>query len=197
MRVLFIIFFGLLVNYGTAQRQNINYRTSIDSTNRLHYLVFTDKSNCKLIYPIIRHGSVQRPGFYFHYQTSFDTITLQNLLADTSNVINRRLKESKFIVTGDGKLFDLVSGYTYVDKDLVSDKYEIYSIDGKIYKQRSAKTDGYGLARKDYKPNRRLKKKIKQLNSDDLKITILRGKEAYNKYGLIGMNGIIEIEEKK
>jgi len=26
---------------------------------------------------------------------------------------------------------------------------------------------------------------------------VLRGKDAYDKYGLIGMNGVIEIEEKK
>lgn len=197
MRVSFIIFFGLLVNCGTAQRLNIKYRTSTDSTNRLHYLVFTDKSNCKLTYPIVSHASVQRPGFNFQYRVSNDTITLQNLLADTSNAINRRLKESKFIVSGDGKLFDLVSGYTYVDSNLVSDKYDIYSINGKIYRQRRAKTDGYGLVRKDYKPNRRLKEKVKRLNADDLRIKILRGKEAYDKYGLTGMDGVIEITEKK
>ena len=48
---------------------------------------------------------------------------------------------------------------------------------------------------KDYKPNQKLKKRIKQIKADSSKITVLRGKEAYNKYGIIGMDGVIEIEE--
>jgi hypothetical protein len=104
---------------------------------------------------------------------------------------------SKFVITGDRKIFDVVSGYTYVDSDLISDRYDIYSIDGKIYKQKRTKTDGYGLVRKDYRPNKRLKKQVKQIDADNYEIKVLRGKEAYDKYGLIGMNGVIEITEKK
>lgn len=100
-------------------------------------------------------------------------------------------------MTGDSKIFDVVSGYTYVDSELISDKYDIYSVDGKIYKQKRAKTDGYGLVRKDHSPNKKLKKRLKQIDLDNCKITVLRGKEAYDKYGLIGMNGVIEISEKK
>ncbi len=197
MRVLLIIFFGLVLNYGTAQKLNINYRTSTDSTERLHYLVFTSDSFCKLVYPDRIHGEViPPPNFSFGYKRSNDTITFHFLLIETNSII-KRLKESKFIITQDGKLVDLVSGYTYVDNKLVSDKYDIYSIDGKIYKQKRAKTDGYGLVRKDYKPNERLKKRIKELSSDKFKVTVLRGKNAYDKYGLIGMNGVIEITETK
>jgi len=191
---------GLLINYGTAQQLNINYRTTTDSTERLHYLVFADKSNCRLIYPIRNHGDAmfpQKREFNLTYKISKDTITFQGDDTDSNNRTIERLLNSKFVITGDRKIFDVVSGYTYVDSDLISDRYDIYSIDGKIYKQKRTKTDGYGLVRKDYRPNKRLKKQVKQIDADNYEIKVLRGKEAYDKYGLIGMNGVIEITEKK
>jgi hypothetical protein len=200
MRTSLTIFLGLLINYGTAQQLNINYRTTTDSTERLHYLVFADKSNCRLIYPIRNHGDAmfpQKREFNLTYKVSKDTITFQGDDTDTNTRTIKRLLNSKFIITGDRKIFDVVSGYTYVDSDLISDKYDIYSIDGKIYKQKRTKTDGYGLVRKDYRPNKRLKKQVKQIDADNYEIKVLRGKEAYDKYGLIGMNGVIEITEKK
>jgi hypothetical protein len=200
MRTSLTIFLGLLINYGTAQQLNINYRTTTDSTERLHYLVFADKSNCRLIYPIRNHGDAmfpQKRELNLTYKVSKDTITFQGDDKDSNNRTIERLLNSKFIITGDRKIFDVVSGYTYVDSDLISDKYDIYSIDGKIYKQKRTKTDGYGLVRKDYRPNKRLKKQVKQIDADNYEIKVLRGKEAYDKYGLIGMNGVIEITEKK
>ncbi len=139
----------------------------------------------------------QKRDFNLTYRISQDTITFQGPDLDSNNGTIGRLLKSKFRVTGDRQLFDIVSGYTYVDSELISDKYDIYSIDGKIYKQKSVKTDGYGLVRKDYRPNQKLKKRVKLINADNCKITVLRGKKAYDKYGLIGMNGVIEIVEKK
>jgi hypothetical protein len=200
MRTSLTIFLGLLINYGTAQQLNINYRTATDSTERLHHLVFVDKSNCKLIYPIRNHGDamfLQKREFNLTYRVSQDTITFQGGEMDSNNRIIERLMNSKFVITGDRKIFDIVSGYTYVDSELISDKYDIYSVDGKIYKQKRTKTDGYGLVRKDYRPNKRLKRRVKQIDVANYKITVLRGKVAYDKYSLIGMNGVIEISEKK
>jgi len=139
----------------------------------------------------------QKREFNLTYSVFRDTITFQDGDIDLNNRTIERLLNSKFIIAGDKKIFDVVSGYTYVDNELVSDKYDIYSIDGKIYRQKRAKTDGYGLIRKDYRPNKRLKKHIKQIDTDNYKICVLRGNGAYLKYGLIGMNGVIEITEKK
>ena len=139
----------------------------------------------------------QQRDFPFTYQVNQDTIYIQPADSDTNNKTLKRLKESKFLVNGDNQLFDIVSGYTYVDNNSASDKYDIYSIDGKIYKQKRVKTDGYGLVRKSYRPNKKLRKRIKEFNADNCEITVLRGKEAYDKYGLIGIDGVIEIAEKK
>jgi hypothetical protein len=200
MRFSLIVFFGLLVNYGTAQQLNIKYRTAIDSTEKFHFLVFIDNSNGKLIYPIRNHGDAmfpQKREFNFTYRIIQDTVHIQPADIDENNKTIQRLIKSRFQTNGGRQLFDIVSGYTYVDNNLVSGKYDIYSIDGKIYKQKKVKTDGYGLVRKDYRPNKKLKKRIKELNADNCKIIILRGKEAYDKYGLIGMDGVIEITEKE
>lgn len=200
MRTSLTIFFGLLFNYATAQHININYRTATDRTERLHYLLFVDKSNCRLIYPIRNHGDAmfpQKREFNLTYRVSHDTITFRSRDMDSNNRTIERLLNSKFVISGEEKIFDVVSGYTYVDVELISDKYDIYSIDGKIYKQKRAKTDGYGLVRRDYRPNKKLEQRVKQIDPDNCKITVLRGKEAYDKYGLIGMNGVIEISETK
>ncbi len=200
MRTSLTIFLGLLINYGAAQQLNINYRTATDSTERLHHLVFVDKLNCKLIYSIRNHGDAmfpQKREFNLTYRVSQDTITFKGEDMDLNNRTIERLLNSKFVMTGDRKIFDVVSGFTYVDSELISDKYDIYSVDGKIYKQKRTKTDGYGLVRKDFRPNKRLKKRVKKIDLDNCKINVLRGKEAYDKYGLIGMNGVIEISEMK
>ncbi len=200
MRVLLILIFGFLSSIGTAQQLNISYRTATDSTEKIHFLVFTDKSNGKLIYPTKNHADAmfpQKREFSFVYSVIKDTIYIKVVESDLNNKTIERLKKSKFKANGYGQLFDIVSGFTYVDNNLVSDKYDIYSVNGKIYKQKRAKTDGYGLVRKDYRPNQKLKKRIKEINADNYKITILRGREAYNKYGLIGMNGVIEITERR
>lgn len=199
MRVLLILIFGLLSSIGTAQQVNISYRTVADSTEKFHFLVFTDKSNGKLIYPTRNHADVmfpQKREFSFAYSVIKDTIYIKMVESDLNNKTIERLKKSKFKPDGDGQLFDIVSGYTYVDNNLVSDRYDIYSVNGKIYRQKRPRTDGYGLVRKDYRPNQKLKKRIKKINADNYKITILRGKAAYNKYGLIGMNGVIEVTER-
>lgn len=200
MKISLIIFFGLTFNYGTAQKLNIKYRTATDSTEKFHCLVFTDKSNGKLIYPIRNHGDTmvpQKREFKFTYSVFQDTVHIQAVDLDPNNKTLERLIKSKFKVNSNRQIFDVVSGYTYVDNNLVSNKYDIYSIDGKTYKQKRVKTDGYGLVLKDYRPNQKLKKRIKELKAGNFKITILRGKEAYDKYGLLGMDGVIEITEKK
>jgi hypothetical protein len=198
MKFSLTLLLALFINYGRAQQLNIKYRTATDSIDRLHYLVFTDKSNCQLVYPNRNHGDAmlqQQRYFNLTYSVFHDTINLRGQDLDINDRIISRLLKSKFVVTGDKQIFDPITGYTYVDSELISYKYDIYVINGKIYKQKKAKSNGYGLVIKDYKPNQKLKKRIKQIKADSSKITVLRGKEAYNKYGIIGMDGVIEIEE--
>ncbi len=200
MRIIISILLILTINGANAQQLNIGYRTAAESNQKLHYLVFMDKSNCKLKFPPQNHGDAMFPqtrDYVFKYRVDNDTITFYGISADSTNLTLDRILKSKFTVTDDKTLFDCISGYTYVNKDLVSDKYTIYAIDGKVFKQKATEMDGYGLVRKNFKMNSKIKRKVKDLNEDTHTVNILIGKEAYDKYGLIGMNGVIEIEKKE
>jgi hypothetical protein len=141
--------------------------------------------------------SKQKRDFDLNYRLSGDTIVFSGTESDTVNLVLSRLLKSRFIAKSDKEIYDLVSGYTYVDVKSIDDRHTIYTVDREIFKQKTAKTDFYGLIVKDYKVNGRLKRKIKQIDVDKYAVTILKGKPAYDKYGLIGINGVIEIEQKK
>jgi len=189
MRLPLIVLLTLTLNYGTSQRLNATYRTTTGDTQSSHYLTFIDKVDCRLTFPA--HGHVimtKRLDFDLTYKVSGDTIVFAGTSLDTTNQVVRRFLNSRFILKSDKVMYDLVSGYPYVDKRLIDDKHTIYSIDGEIFKQNNS-----------HKAKGRLKRKLKQIAEDKDKYTfnILKGKPAYDKYGVIGMNGIIEIERKK
>lgn len=202
MKLPLLILLTLTSSYVMSQQLNVKYRTAIDSAERSHHLVFIDESNCILTFPASGHEDAmayraQNRNFFLKYIVINDTLTLQGGQLDTSNLIVRRLRKSRFIKVDNKKIFDCVSGYTYVDEKLTSSKCLIYSIDGKIFKQRAPRTNSYGLVVKSYGTNKSLSKQINQLDKDNYDINILKGKAAYDKYGLIGINGIIEFEQKK
>jgi hypothetical protein len=139
----------------------------------------------------------QKKDFDLKYILTGDTIVFSGTNLDTSNFILKRVLSSRFIEKSDKTIYDHVSGYTYVDKNSIDDRHTIYAVHGEIFKQKTTKVDGYGLVVKDYKTYGRLRRKIKQIDVDKYAVNILKGKSAYDKYGLIGMNGVIEIEQKK
>jgi hypothetical protein len=189
MRLPLIVLLTLTLNYGTAQRLNAIYRTTPGDNQPSHFLTFIDKVNCRLTFPAHGHVMItKRMDFDFNYKVSGDNVVFAGTTLDTTNQVVKRILNSRFILKSDKVMYDLVSGYPYVDERLIDDKHTIYSIDGKIFKQNS-----------NHKAKGRLKRKLKQIGEDKDKYTfnILKGKAAYDKYGVIGMNGIIEIEQKK
>jgi hypothetical protein len=139
----------------------------------------------------------QKRNFEMHYKLNGDTITFLRIRIDTGDLVLEQFINSPFIVRADETIYDLASGYSYVNIKLIDRKHNIYVIDGKLYRQRRAETDGYGIVKKAYKTNCRLRKKIKQVDVNKCTINILKGKSAYEKYSLIGMNGVIEVDMKK
>lgn len=200
MRISLVVILGLIYCTGTAQQLNTPYRTAVEDNLQLHYLVFTDEFNCKVIFPLQNHADamlgLNRGGFNVQYKTTKGTLTFILEEANTVDLIVDRLQNARFILTSDNYLFDSASGFTYLDENLTTDKYTIYSFEGKIYKQKAAKVDGYGLIRKSYKMKGRLKRKLKAVDEEKHTVSIIKGKEAFEKYGLIGMNGVFEIKEK-
>jgi len=198
MRTSTIILLVLASRFGLAQQLNVSYRTAKDDYERLHYLIFTDSSNCKLIFPRVAADDLihQKLEFDFTYRVVKDTIHFQAAQLDSMNSIASRILNSKFVIVKHGRIFDTVSGYTYVDKDLVLDDYFIFAYRGRIYPQKLA-SDGYDRALLIAQLNPRLQRKIKRKHQVNLKLVTVTGNMAYDKYGLPGMNGVIEIAERK
>jgi hypothetical protein len=188
-KISFIILLCVPINL-SAQKIGIEYRTSIDSSESLHYLSFK------------RDGTVsirfwRGPGVYFHDQIQTSITYYYKKIGDTikintnSNDINlkdnpviQRILNSKFILTPKGYLYDFNSGFTYVDNKLTKKtSYGAIAFDGKLYIIRKRGTNS-------------LRRKIKDLNSDNYVNNIIRGKKAFDKYGIKGINGVIELNKK-
>lgn len=199
MRTVVIAMLGLVFGNVTAQQLNINYRTATEGYEGLYYVVFLDKSNCRISFPMTTHVDAMFPrkrNFDMSYKVTNDTISFFSTNLDSTNSVVQRILLSKFVIVGKKKLVDIVNGYTYVDKTRVSDKHIVFAFNGKTYRQKTT-YDGYGLALKVNKLNPRLRRRIKKSGEVNLSVTILRGKSAYEKYGLVGMNGVVEISSNK
>ncbi|WP_207434236.1 hypothetical protein [Sabulibacter ruber] len=200
MRLLLTLFFALTFTCGTAQKIGAWYRTVSEENKPIHYLIFLDSKNCRLAVPARNHADAmvrQKRDFHLTYTKKDDTIYFSATEPVENDSLIQRFLDSRFTTNTQNKLHDFVSDYTYIDKNLVKDRYTIYAIEGEVFKQRAAVVDGYGLVRKDYKMSRRLRKRLSEVKSDDYSMSILRGKPAYKKYGLIGLNGVIEFVRKK
>lgn len=174
----------------TAQRIGVEYRTAINSINTLHFITFNKDSTVNIRFP-------NHPGFnifdpnevkaIWYYIKKGDTIKIKTndpIDMAKENVVIQRIMRAAFITTSNKSLVDQISGFTYVLKRLTrNNKYGAFAIDGRIYliKKRNPSA---------------LKKKIKHLQSDHFTNNFLRGKAAYDKYGIKGINGVIEIEKK-
>src|SRR5688500_13476336 len=120
MRLPLIILLTLTLNHGTSQRLNVKYTTAIDSGQRSHYIIFTDKSNCKLIFPITNHGDAMANGmsmykrkrqFDLTYKFKGDTLVFSGTESDTSNLVCLRFLNSRCTVKSKKIIHDHVSGY--------------------------------------------------------------------------------------
>ena len=69
--------------------------------------------------------------------------------------------------------------------DFKNDKYTTYIIDGNEYRQENALANSYGLLEREPKRNRKLKRKLKKIESDlkNYKIEVHKGIDAYLKFG--------------
>jgi hypothetical protein len=172
-----------------SQKLGIDYRTATDSLSRMHYLNFKKDGTISIRFqngPGVYWGNYN-PTIY-RFSKNRDTIRIMNLdsvnISDSSKVLLRILN-SKFVVKPNGQLYDLNSGFTYVNKNSVKRmKYGAISIDDKIY---LLKKNGRSYL---------LRRKIKRIDLDLYKSNLIVGKPAFDKYGLKGINGVIEIKKK-
>ena len=196
MKLVIFVFFVFCFNTIHLFSQVIgdDYRTTLDTTNRLHFIKFN--SDGILVVNFFGFpGTVSLPPnqVSFHYLIKGDTIFLSlkdtNRITIDNDVINR-LISSKFLIKSQDELFDLNSGYTYLNNVVVKkhhmnkDNVCLIILDEKKYmfKRRCNLLFRYNL---------------KLLKSKELETIIIKGPEAYNKYGIKGINGVLLIKEKQ
>jgi len=176
-RLVFVLSLGMID--AMSQTKDIEYRTVREDDRPIHYLVFDGKQTCTLVFPTPHIGRGER--FSFKYQVRHDTITFAGSIND-SDSLKKRILDSHFVIKSKKELYDCVSGLPYIDKKLIDDDVTVVSIDGTIHRMKGKKWN--------------LKRKLTGY-PDGYTTAIVRGKPAYEKYGIDGMNLVVEIESKK
>ena len=185
-----IIFLFILSTTVFAQKLGIEYVTALDSTEINHYLRLNKNGTVTIYYPVGRgvfwNATIEKPKS-FTYSVDNDTMKINMTSVSCTSPINsteRRIVNSKFVITSKNQLYDTKSGYYYIDRRQSNKfKYGVVAFDNDIY-----------IIKK--RGNRKLRKKLKEINIDDYKTTIIKGKIALDKYGVCGINGVIVIENK-
>ena len=182
--LLFIFTIGLL-----AQKFNVDYTTVSDTLEPQHLLTFKKDGTAILRFPMrqgVHWDSFTHEPVTYSFSNSGDTLQfISSTVGDSiKNIVVSRIKYSKFVVMPKNQLFDLNSGYTYVlYRKTKRMKYGAIAFENKIYLiKRHGSTSIRHIA--------------KDLSPDNFKTKILRGKEAFDKYGIKGINGVLEIQKE-
>ncbi|MBC7884481.1 MAG: hypothetical protein H7X99_03355 [Saprospiraceae bacterium] len=97
----------------------------------------------------------------------------------------------------DGGFIDYKKSLIYVrHKDFDDNPDMAYIIDGETFIQDMGVTNGYGLIRKSPKKNKALQKKLKGIDIDNCTIEIVKGLNAYKRFGIKRVYGCIVITTK-
>jgi len=172
----------------------MDYRTTLDTTNRLHYLRFNSDGILVIKFFGFPSNTMFPPNeVSCLYSKKGDTIFINprdtnKVLADKEVIC--RLMNSRIIVRSKDELFDIKSGYTYLSSSIVKrnhmdkDNACLVLLDEKQY---MFKRRGNFLFRY----------KLRRFDSHNLQTVIIKGPEAYNSYGIKGINGILLIKEKQ
>ncbi len=94
-------------------------------------------------------------------------------------------------------LVDSDKSLIYIKENNLPKKNTYFYIDGKKFKQKIDKTSGYGVITKRDRTNQRLMRKLKKLNKDNFTMELVRGLNAYNRFGLKYIYGVIILTTKK
>jgi hypothetical protein len=107
--------------------------------------------------------------------------------------------KTKIILTKiDGGFIDYNKSFIYIrQKDFGDNPDMAYIIDGKTFIQDMGVTDGYGLIRKSPKTNKALQKKLKGIDKDNCTLEIVRGLNAYKRFGIKRVYGVIVITSRQ
>ena len=204
LRILITLLICLFACESYSQEfDKIYYGIVSDSINRNHYLEFKNDSIVELT-SIRRHMQPQlRIELTYsnndgNISIKTDRITEQDADEIRQYGFNPFLTE--IYLENDGKAFiNRTDGIVYVNyDDFRNDNYTTYIIDGIEYRQEDAIANSYGLLERVPKRNRKLKRKLKKIESDieNYEIRVYKGIDAYLKFGYEKVLGVIELKRK-
>lgn len=125
-------------------------------------------------------------------------LTKQDSLSLNAFGLNYFIKPVIRLTKIDGGFIDYSKSLIYVrQKDFGDNPDVAYIVDRKIFIQDVGVTDGYGLIKKNPRTNKALQKKLKGVNKDNCTIEIVRGLEAYKRYGIKRVYGVVVITTKQ
>jgi hypothetical protein len=106
------------------------------------------------------------------------------------SILNASIRLTKI----QGGFIDYTKSLIYVRaKDFDKNPDLTYVVNDKIYIQDMGVTNGYGLLRKSPKTNKALRKKMRTINLNNCTLEIVRGLNAYQRFGIKKVYGVIVI----
>ncbi|AGC78068.1 hypothetical protein LX97_03155 [Nonlabens dokdonensis] len=201
-----LIILCLTFQYSFGQNKN-DFYTSFSESGIKHNLNF-DKNN------IVRISSIRRHMSPFYnlvgtYKKRGDSIYIKIQKINSLEVSKAKkfgfesFSEMELVLYANGsELIDPKNRTVYVTSRKLNRKkikrQSIAFIDNKKYIYERLVTDGYGLIRREPRKNKSFDKALAEVlkNPDNYERTIIRGLTAYEKYGLIGINGVSIINKK-
>jgi hypothetical protein len=211
MGMVVLIFCTLFFDSSKAQFVKGGFRTVAEAGVPVHYLEFFPAGNAELRFPA-SHGSamigLRTTTYTLRYEVKGDTLIfrktrksyaqLNRIMGyeierdslifkrvqagqEAKNEILERFVKGKFLIKSPVHILELNSGYPYVRAKGFN---LLVSLDDQIFKL------------KGDRKNRRLSKKLKKVELDDYTIDVVKGLQAYKKYGVDGIDGVIEVSKK-
>ncbi|MBL4746579.1 MAG: hypothetical protein JKY08_09465 [Flavobacteriaceae bacterium] len=193
--IITVLLIGFInISYSQIPENNQIYQTYTTDSIPYHLLII---KNNKLIIEIPRKNDITFGSrTLFNIRTEKDTIFIINkLISDTKkegivilNSFTKHFVNTKIYKKSNNKLFFLNQNRPYFKKKLVGNLIgdnTIYYINGRLFKV------PINSSKNQININKILKKPKRA------KFKMLKGKQAYEKYGIIGLNGVIEISDRK
>ena len=205
-KIIYLITLSFLSINTFGQSQN-DFYTSFSETGIKHTLNFDDNG-------IVRIGIIRKHMSPFYslngtYKKVEDSIYIKidkinSFDLSKANKFGFESFSGKELVLYQNKseLIDPKNQTVYVKSRKLNRKRikrkSIAFINGKKYIYERMVTDGYGLIRRKPRRNRRFEKASAEVleNIDDYETKVIRGLTAYQKFGLIGINGVSIMNKK-
>ena len=200
MRVILITF--LILNWLSSFSQELNVKyLSIpnDSVNLRHTLIFYSDSIVEISSEHSFYGYRYNKKIKYKRVDNIISINIdKKLILDTVFNTTFGFNGIKKLTIEGNALICETEKVIYVKKDDFQKPRNFYVIiDGKKHIQPTGQRKLFGFINLPYRANRKLRKELNKLDLDDYDSRLLRGFEAYEKYGYKYIFGVLEIEKKE